>query len=185
MPTTLKIISSRWDTPGGHTLAKYRESGGYEAIRKALTMTPEALTDEVKAANLLGRGGAGFPCGTKWGFLPNNVFPRYLVVNGDESEPGTFKDRLLMERDPHQLIEGMLITAHAIRAKQAFLYCRGEMALAHERLGALWAQRHRRGPGGPNGSRWRPTRSARWARPWRSGSRRSPDRAAGRQMAPT
>ena len=81
-----------------------------------------------------GRGGAGFPAGTKWGFLPADVFPRYLVVNGDESEPGTYKDRLLMELDPHQLIEGIVIACYAIGAAQAFLYVRGEMALAQERI---------------------------------------------------
>jgi NADH-quinone oxidoreductase subunit F len=81
-----------------------------------------------------GRGGAGFPAGTKWGFLPPTVFPRYVVVNGDESEPGTYKDRLLMEKDPHQLIEGILIACYAVKAAQAFLYVRGEMALAQERL---------------------------------------------------
>ncbi len=96
-------------------------------------MDPAAVTEEVKAANLLGRGGAGFPAGTKWGFLPPNVLPRYVVVNGDESEPGTYKDRILMERDPHQLIEGLLICCYAVGAAQAFLYVRGEMALAQER----------------------------------------------------
>ena len=88
----------------------------------------------MKAASLLGRGGAGFPAGTKWGFCPPGVWPRYLVVNGDESEPGTYKDRLLMEKDPHQLIEGVLIACYAIGAEQAFLYVRGEMALAQERI---------------------------------------------------
>ena len=92
------------------------------------------MGDEVKAASLLGRGGAGFPAGTKWGFCPPGVWPRYLVVNGDESEPGTYKDRLLMEKDPHQLIEGVLIACYAIGAAQAFLYVRGEMALAQERI---------------------------------------------------
>ncbi|MDP9019413.1 MAG: NADH-quinone oxidoreductase subunit F, partial [Actinomycetota bacterium] len=83
---------------------------------------------------LQGRGGAGFPAGAKWSFLPEDVFPRYFVVNGDESEPGTCKDRPLMERDPHQLIEGLLISCYAVRASQAFVYVRGEMALAQERL---------------------------------------------------
>ena len=156
MPSTLKMISSRWDLTDGHTIAKYRETGGYEALRKALAMEPDAVIEEVKAANLLGRGGAGFPCGTKWGFLPKDVFPRYLVVNGDESEPGTFKDRLLMERDPHQLIEGVLIASHAIRARQAFLYCRGEMALAQERLGAALNEAYAAGLVGRNimGTDW-------------------------------
>ncbi len=97
---------------------------------------PTEVGDEVKAASLLGRGGAGFPAGTKWGFCPPGVWPRYLVVNGDESEPGTYKDRILMERDPHQLIEGVLIACYAIGAAQAFLYVRGEMALAQERIAA-------------------------------------------------
>ncbi len=156
MPSTVKMISSRWELSDGHTIARYRQTGGYEALRKALSMEPDAVVDEVKAANLLGRGGAGFPCGTKWGFLPKDVFPRYLVVNGDESEPGTYKDRLLMERDPHQLIEGMLIAAHAIRAKQAFLYCRGEMALAQERLAAALNEAYAAGLIGKNimGTDW-------------------------------
>ncbi len=134
MPQTTKMITSRFDQPDSFTLSGYERTGGYRALRKALAMEPAAVIEEVKAATLLGRGGAGFPCGTKWGFLPPTVFPRYLVVNGDESEPGTYKDRLLMELDPHQLIEGVLICSWAIKANQAFLYCRGEMALAQERL---------------------------------------------------
>jgi NADH-quinone oxidoreductase subunit F len=92
------------------------------------------VAEEVKTASLLGRGGAGFPAGVKWGFCPPGVWPRYLVVNGDESEPGTYKDRILMERDPHQLVEGVLLACYAIGASQAFLYVRGEMALAQERV---------------------------------------------------
>ncbi len=130
-----RIVSSRWDVDDGYTLDAYRKSGGYDALRKAVTtMTPNEVSEEVKAASLLGRGGAGFPAGVKWGFCPPGVFPRYLVVNGDESEPGTYKDRILMERDPHQLIEGVLIACYAIGASQAFLYVRGEMALAQERI---------------------------------------------------
>jgi NADH-quinone oxidoreductase subunit F len=129
-----RIISSRWDLADGHTLATAVETGAYQGLRKALTMTPAEVTAQVKEASLLGRGGAGFPAGVKWGFCPEGVWPRYLVVNGDESEPGTYKDRILMERDPHQLIEGVLIAAYAIGAGQAFLYVRGEMALAQERL---------------------------------------------------
>ena len=134
MPAPLKMITTRWDQADGHTLEGYLRTDGYEGLRKALARTPEEVVDEVKAANLAGRGGAGFPCGTKWGFLPKDVFPRYLVVNGDESEPGTYKDRILLERDPHQLIEGVLIAAYAIRAAQAFIYIRGEMPHAHERM---------------------------------------------------
>ena len=99
-------------------------------------MTPRARSaTRSRTANLLGRGGAGFPAGAKWGLL-RKAEPGYLVVNGDESEPGTYKDRMLMERDPHQLIEGTLIAAYAVGAAQAFLYVRGEMALAQERIAA-------------------------------------------------
>jgi NADH-quinone oxidoreductase subunit F len=130
-----KIATARFEVADGYTLAGYERTGGYASLRRALTaMTPEQVHEEVKTAELLGRGGAGFPAGTKWGFLPPELFPRYLVVNGDESEPGTYKDRLLMELDPHQLIEGMVIAAYAFGAVHAFLYVRGEMALAQERL---------------------------------------------------
>jgi NADH-quinone oxidoreductase subunit F len=134
-----RIVSSRFDVLDGHTIDGYRASGtyaGYEGIARALRMSPTEVLDEVKAVTLLGRGGAGFPAGTKWGFAPAGVWPRYLVVNGDESEPGTYKDRVLMERDPHQLIEGCLIAAYAIGAAQVFLYVRGEMAHAQERIAA-------------------------------------------------
>src|SRR6476620_3512818 len=129
-----KIITSRFDHADSHTLTRYATTGGYEGLRTALRKTPQQVADEVKAASLLGRGGAGFPAGVKWGFTPAGVWPRYLVVNGDESEPGTYKDRMLMERDPHQLIEGILIACYAVGCGQAFLYVRGEMALAQERL---------------------------------------------------
>ena len=107
---------------------------GYEGLKAALAKTPTEIHDEVKNATVLGRGGAGFPAGVKWGLTPQGKFPRYLVVNGDESEPGTYKDRLLMERDPHQLIEGCLIACYAAGLSQCFLYIRGEMALAQERV---------------------------------------------------
>jgi NADH-quinone oxidoreductase subunit F len=128
------IITARFGHDDSHTLDRYLATGGYDGLRRALAKAPSEVVDEVKAASLLGRGGAGFPAGTKWGFCPPGVWPRYLVVNGDESEPGTYKDRLLMERDPHQLIEGVLIACYAIGAAQAFLYVRGEMALAQERI---------------------------------------------------
>jgi NADH-quinone oxidoreductase subunit F len=131
-----RIITSRFDNADSFTLAGFEATGGYQALRKALSMGPEAVADEVKTATLLGRGGAGFPAGVKWGLAPENVWPRYLVVNGDESEPGTYKDRLLMERDPHQLIEGVLLACYAIGCGQAFLYVRGEMPLAQERIAA-------------------------------------------------
>jgi NADH-quinone oxidoreductase subunit F len=129
-----RIITSRFDRDDSFTLSGYEATGGYQALRKALASSPQAVADEVKAASLLGRGGAGFPAGVKWGLAPENVWPRYLVVNGDESEPGTYKDRMLMELDPHQLIEGVLLACYGIGCGQAFLYVRGEMALAQERI---------------------------------------------------
>ena len=134
VPTGPAIVTSRFDVADGHTYDGYVRTGGYQALPRALAMTPEQVHAEVKTSEMQGRGGAGFPAGTKWGFLPANVLPRYLVINGDESEPGTYKDRLLMELDPHQLIEGIVIAAYAFGAAQAFLYVRGEMALAQERL---------------------------------------------------
>ncbi len=134
VPTGPKIITSRFDVEDGYTYDGYVRTGGYQALRTALGKTPQQVHEEVRTSEMQGRGGAGFPTGTKWGFLPPNVFPRYLVVNGDESEPGTYKDRLLMELDPHQLIEGIVISCYAFEAVQAFLYVRGEMALAQERL---------------------------------------------------
>ncbi|MGH9184019.1 MAG: NADH-quinone oxidoreductase subunit NuoF [Acidimicrobiales bacterium] len=129
-----RIVTARLGLDDSHTIELYLATEGYDGLRRALRMEPQSVVDQVKASNVTGRGGAGFPAGSKWGFLPEGVFPRYLVVNGDESEPGTCKDRPLMERDPHQLIEGILICAYAIGADRAFLYVRGEMALAQERL---------------------------------------------------
>ncbi len=145
-----KVVTSRWDLEDSHTLAQYEATGGYRALRAALDKAPQAVVDEVKAASLLGRGGAGFPAGVKWGFCPPGVWPRYLVVNGDESEPGTYKDRILMERDPHQLIEGVLIACYAVGCAQAFLYVRGEMALAQERIAAALNEAYAAGYVGRN-----------------------------------
>ncbi len=127
------IVTARLVHEDSHTLERFLATGGYDGLRKALSMTPDAVHDEVNAANLLGRGGAGFPAGRKWSML-RSAPTTYLVVNGDESEPATFKDHLLMERDPHQIIEGSIIAAYAIGAAQAFLFCRGEFALGYERL---------------------------------------------------
>lgn len=129
-----QIVSSRFRYEDGHTLERFLATGGYAGLKAALARTPVQVHEEVKTATILGRGGAGFPAGTKWGLCPTEVWPRYLVVNGDESEPGTYKDRLLMERDPHQLIEGCLIACYAAGLSQCFLYIRGEMALAQERV---------------------------------------------------
>lgn len=112
----------------------YEAQGGYQGLRKALTMEPQAIIDEVKKANLRGRGGAGFPAGVKWGFLPNDGRPRYLTVNADESEPGTCNNRTLIYANPHQLIEGILITAFANRISQSFIYIRGEFKRGAELL---------------------------------------------------
>ncbi|MBU6329430.1 MAG: NADH-quinone oxidoreductase subunit NuoF [Acidobacteria bacterium] len=145
-----RIITSRFDFDDSHTLARYEATGGYGALRKAIAMDPAAVAEEVRSASLLGRGGAGFPAGVKWGLAPAEVWPRYLVVNGDESEPGTYKDRLLMERDPHQLIEGVLLACYAIGCGQAFLYVRGEMALAQERIAAALNEAYAAGYVGRN-----------------------------------
>ena len=131
-----KIVTSRFEFEDSYTLQRYLATDGYKGLRAALGRAANEVHDEVKSATVLGRGGAGFPAGTKWGLTPQGVYPRYLVVNGDESEPGTYKDRLLMERDPHQLIEGCLIACYAAGLSQCFLYIRGEMALAQERVAA-------------------------------------------------
>ncbi|MGO1867387.1 MAG: NADH-quinone oxidoreductase subunit NuoF, partial [Sphingobacterium sp.] len=117
------------DVPGINTFSVYREKGGYRAVEKALkTMSPDDVVEEVKKSGLRGRGGAGFPTGMKWGFLakPEGV-PRYLVCNGDESEPGTFKDRYLMNYIPHALLEGMIVSSYALGAHDSYIYIRGEM----------------------------------------------------------
>ncbi len=145
-----KIITSRFDVVDGHTIAGYLRTGGYLGLRDALAKTPAQVHDDVKNASLLGRGGAGFPAGTKWGLAPANVWPRYMVINGDESEPGTYKDRLLLERDPHQLIEGILIACYAAACGQAFLYIRGEMAHAHERVASALNEAYAAGYVGKN-----------------------------------
>ena len=119
------------------TLERARRDGAYEASKKAVTtMSPEDVVEAVKASGLRGRGGAGFPTGMKWSFVPKTTFPRYVVINHDEGEPGTFKDRELAERDPHGVIEGITVAAWANGATKAFIYCRGEFALGARRLDA-------------------------------------------------
>jgi NADH-quinone oxidoreductase subunit F len=128
MPEQRRIIFRHIDEPGyTPDLACYLRNGGYGALRKALQRKPEELVDEVKKSGLRGRGGAGFPCGVKWTLLDRKSGkPIYLIVNADESEPGTFKDRYIIHQDPHQLLESVMITGFANNVKQAFIYIRGE-----------------------------------------------------------
>lgn len=130
-----KLLLKHIDVPGIQSLEVYREHGGYENLKKALGMAPDTITEEVKKSGLRGRGGAGFPAGMKWSFLakPPGV-PRYLVCNADESEPGTFKDRYLMERIPHLLIEGMTISSYALGANTSYIYIRGELMYVYHIL---------------------------------------------------
>src|SRR5256884_1861969 len=129
------IVTQDIDARGLDTLEGYRQHGGYEALAKALTeYQPDDIVEMAKKSGLRGRGGAGFPTGMKWGFLAKNDRPRYLCCTSDESEPGTFKDRMLMEKNPHQLIEGVIITSYACRVSVAFIYVRGELALAGRQI---------------------------------------------------
>jgi NADH-quinone oxidoreductase subunit F len=123
-----KILLEHIDVPGINTFDTYRKMGGYRSVEKALkTMSPEDVVEEVKKSGMRGRGGAGFPTGMKWSFLAKPVgVPRYLVCNADESEPGTFKDRYLMEKIPHGLIEGMITSSYALGANTSYIYIRGE-----------------------------------------------------------
>lgn len=122
------VLSAHWDEADSFTIAGYKRNGGYSAIAKALTMTPDEVIALVKDSGLRGRGGAGFPTGNKWGFIPQgDNKEHYFVVNADESEPGTCKDTPMMMANPHVLIEGVIIGSYAIRANQAFIYIRGEV----------------------------------------------------------
>src|SRR5918996_6613192 len=126
-PLEVKVLTRRFELPNSASIDTYLANDGYKAFMKAVGMTPDDIINEVKFSNLRGRGGAGFPTGMKWSFVPRNVDkPRYIVVNADESEPGTCKDRLLMENDPHSLIEGVLIAALAVRSHEGYVYIRGE-----------------------------------------------------------
>lgn len=123
----VKVLTKRFDLPDPHTLDGYLRSDGMNGIRRAFQMAPADVQQMVKDSGLRGRGGAGFPTGVKWGFCPRDTGkPVYLVVNADEGEPGTFKDRELMERDPFQLIEGMLVSAYALGSRRSFIFLRGE-----------------------------------------------------------
>ncbi|HYJ74434.1 MAG TPA: SLBB domain-containing protein, partial [Kineosporiaceae bacterium] len=135
MTTLTPVLSRSWDADQAWTLAAYQRDGGYEALRTALAMAPADLITMVKDSGLRGRGGAGFPTGLKWSFLPKpDGGPRYLVVNADESEPGTCKDVPLMMATPQVLIEGVIITSFAIGCNKAFIYVRGEVLHVYRRL---------------------------------------------------
>jgi NADH-quinone oxidoreductase subunit F len=126
-PAETKVLTRRFELPNSASLDTYLDHDGYKAFLKAVEMTPEQIIDEVKASNLRGRGGAGFPTGMKWSFVPRqSPKPKYIVVNADESEPGTCKDRLLIENDPHQLIEGCLIAGKVVDSHRGWIYIRGE-----------------------------------------------------------
>src|SRR4051812_4541812 len=126
-----QLLLEHVNTPGIETFSVYRNNGGYALVVKKLkTMTPDAVTEEVKKSGLRGRGGAGFPAGMKWSFLDRkSTKPRYLVCNADESEPGTFKDRYLMQHIPHLLIEGMITSSYALGANTSYIYVRGELKM--------------------------------------------------------
>jgi NADH-quinone oxidoreductase subunit F len=144
--TLLPVLSAHWDDPDAYTLAGYERVGGYQAARTALEKDPEALIELVRDAGLRGRGGAGFPTGLKWGFIPkDSPNPTYLVVNADESEPGTCKDIPLMMASPHTLVEGVIISSYAIGANRAFIYVRGEVLHVIRRLRAAVAEAYEAG----------------------------------------
>ncbi len=146
------LISRRWGMKDSHKIDVYLMQGGYQALEKALKeMTPEAIIDEVKKSNLRGRGGAGFPTGMKWSFVPKDTAKaKYVICNADESEPGTCKDRPLMEMDPHQMIEGMVIAGRAIGSHQGFIYIRGEYRYVLDIVDGAIAEAYARGYLGKN-----------------------------------
>ena len=130
----VKLLSEHYDDQSFKSLEGYQAKGGYETLSRAFKMKPEDIVAEVKASGLRGRGGAGFPTGIKWSFLPGNGETRYLLCNADEGEPCTFKDRMMMEKAPHQLIEGMIISAFAIGSPKSYIYIRGEYFYARKVL---------------------------------------------------
>jgi NADH-quinone oxidoreductase subunit F len=145
-PLEVRVLTRRFGLPNSASIDTYLATEGYEALKKALGMTPEAILEELKRSNLRGRGGAGFPTGMKWSFVPRgSEKPKYIVVNADESEPGTCKDRLLMENDPHQLIEGMLIAARVVDSHRGYIYVRGEYRYLIEILDRAIEEAYQRG----------------------------------------
>ena len=142
---SVKYLTEHYDKPEFVGLDGYKKHGGYVDLEKALKMQPKAIVDEVKASGLRGRGGAGFPTGMKWSFLPENGETRYLLCNADEGEPGTFKDRYMMEKAPHQLIEGMIISAFAVKSPKSYIYVRGEYEYVTQILEKAIAEAYKAG----------------------------------------
>jgi NADH-quinone oxidoreductase subunit F len=150
-PLETRVLSKRFGLENSHTLDVYLANDGYKAFLKAHQMTPAQIIDEVKASSLRGRGGAGFPTGLKWSFVPRtSPKPKYIVINADESEPGTCKDRLLMEYDPHQMIEGIVIAGLALDAHKGYLYIRGEYRYLIEHMDRAIAEAYAKGYLGKN-----------------------------------
>ena len=150
-PIETKVLTRRFELQNSASIDTYLASDGYQAFMKAVGMTADDIINEVKASNLRGRGGAGFPTGMKWSFVPKNVDkPKYIVVNADESEPGTCKDRVLIENDPHQLIEGMMIAGLAVGAKAGYIYIRGEYRYLIEIMDKAIAEAYAKGWLGKN-----------------------------------
>ena len=144
------VLLKNLNRPGGHTIESYLGGGGYAAAKEALKMGTDHIIQMVKDSGLRGRGGAGFPTGLKWSFIPKEVFPKYLCCNADEGEPGTFKDRGIIEYDPHLLIEGMIIASYAIGANSACIYIRGEFVFGAERLDEAIKEAYQKGFLGKN-----------------------------------
>ncbi len=146
----IKLLTQHYDKDEFIGIQGYQKYGGYEVLSKVLKLNPKAIIDEVKASGLRGRGGAGFPTGMKWGFLPANGEERYLLCNADEGEPGTFKDREMLSRAPHQLIEGMIISAFAIGSKKSYVYIRGEYRMCIRTVEKAIAEAYKAGFLGKN-----------------------------------
>lgn len=156
-PLETRVVSKHFGLPDSHRLDAYLANDGFKAFLKARQMTPEAIVEEVKTSALRGRGGAGFPTGLKWSFVPrNSPKPRVIVINADESEPGTCKDRLLMEYDPHQMIEGILIAGLAVDAHVGYIYVRGEYRYLIDHIDNALAEAYAKGYLGKNiaGTGW-------------------------------
>ena len=150
-PLETKVLTRRFGLPDSASLDTYLAHEGYQAFEKASAMKPEQIIEEVKVSNLRGRGGAGFPTGMKWSFVPRtSPKPKYIVVNADESEPGTCKDRLLIENDPHQLIEGTLIAGLSVDAHAGYIYIRGEYRYLIEIMDKAIAEAYAHGYLGKN-----------------------------------